>query len=467
MKKLFTLLTILSFFTAAEAQFTSQNINLLSNWDDPAVPAEAVYGIRYSGIWGWYDNSNSHEYAIIGSSDGYYFIDVTNPTAPVNCDFVAGVRDSCIWREIKTYSHYAYLISDDNNPNSFQIVDLQYLPDSVHVVYNSNTLFSRAHTLYVDGDKLYCASVKGGPLGHSSMAVYSLANPELPVLISNLDSTLQLPGGNVHDMYVRNDTVYASAGYDGLFIFLYDGLNDSLIYINSLTTYPSQGYNHSSALTEDGRTLIFTDEVPNGLPVKAMDVSDLSNLSVNTTFFSNIGATPHNPFIVGNICYMAYYQDGLYVYDVSNVNNPVQLGFFDSFNNPGGTYLSPAYKGGWGAYPFLPSGNILLSDMQTGLYVLDASAVQSVKETDKNSAFTIFPNPASSSSTLNYNFPSRSGAGTFILSDNAGRIIEVYQNIPQSAGQLQLPATDNGMYTLTYTSESGESYCRKLVVSSK
>jgi hypothetical protein len=170
------------------------------------------------------------------------------------------------------------------------------------------------------------------------------------------------------------------------------------VLLASLTTYPGQGYNHSGALTGDGNTFVFMDEVPNGLPVKVLDVSDFANLNVVSTFVSNTGPTPHNPFIIGNICYIAYYQDGLQVYDLANPAIPVRIGYFDTHYQTaiGGPYPSPAYQGAWGAYPFLPSGNILVSDMQNGLFVLNGDAMfTGIDVPTAQSAIRLYPNPQS------------------------------------------------------------------------
>jgi len=327
-----TIFLLLITFALNAQTYQSSNMNLQSNWYDSTVIAEPAYGIKYNGIWGY--EANGSEYVLIGSTAGAYFIDITNPQSPVKCDFVAGRRGACIWREIKTYSHYAYLISDDQSPNSFQIVDLQYLPDSVHVVADYTSLFERAHTLFIDGNKLYVGIVRGGQFSqNASMAVFSLNNPEAPTYLRSIndDYPTLLPGNQVHDMFVRNDTIYASCGYDGLYIFKYDSIGNHFQLINSLTSYPSQGYNHSSALA-DNSTLIFMDEVPAGLPIKVLDVSDVQNLTVTSTFSSNPTVTPHNPFIVGNTCYVAYYLDGLQVYDVSDPYNATRIAYFDTHN---------------------------------------------------------------------------------------------------------------------------------------
>jgi choice-of-anchor B domain-containing protein len=429
-KTLALLLVVILNNTSSYGQITydAQNIGLLSRWDDPAVPAEPVYSIRYNGIWGWHDG-NGNEFAIIGASSGVYFVNVTNPSQPVVADFVPGRRSNCIWREVKTYSHYAYLVSDDQSPNSFQIVDLQYLPDSVSVVHDGTSYFERSHTIFVDGDKLYCGTVKGGVFASTaSMAVFSLANPVAPVFLRKIsdDYPSLLSSNQVHDMFVRNDTIYASCGFDGLYILRLNQQPVQFVLEASLTTYPSPGYNHSSALTDDGSTLVFMDEVPNGLPVKVYDVSDFSNLTFKSTFQSNTGPTPHNPFMVGTTCYIAYYQDGLQVYDVSNPMNPVRTGYFDThYQTPmGGPYPSPAYQGAWGAYPYLPSGNVLVSDMQNGLFVLDpGGSTTGVSDLTRSKMAGLYPSPITCGGTASVSLPGFTG-GLVHIQDLTGRVVK-------------------------------------------
>nr|MBA3900257.1 choice-of-anchor B family protein [Bacteroidota bacterium] len=198
-------------------QYDAQNIDFKSNWKDESFDHTTMETF-YNSIWGWHDHSKRREYGILGGKDGTYFIEVTNPENPVFRAYVKGKQSNCIWREFKTYKNYAYLISDDAPPNSFQIVDMSYLPDSVHVVHDSNEIFETAHTLYIDGDKLYCAHVRKKDGTYYSMAVYSLADPKNPVLLRALsDDYPEID--QVHDMFVRNDTVYASTGFQGLHIF--------------------------------------------------------------------------------------------------------------------------------------------------------------------------------------------------------------------------------------------------------
>ncbi|MGZ4038561.1 MAG: hypothetical protein ACXVPQ_12080, partial [Bacteroidia bacterium] len=115
--------------TSAQATYASLNMTLLSHLDPEAQ--DAGDGRNYSGCWGWYQASKNKEYAIVGSSTKTYFIDITNPYSPVIKDSVPGRSGPCTWRELTTYQNYCYVVSDVCTPNSFKIIDMQYLPDSV------------------------------------------------------------------------------------------------------------------------------------------------------------------------------------------------------------------------------------------------------------------------------------------------------------------------------------------------
>ena len=387
---LFAFLTII--FSNVSAQFASQNISLLSIFNDTTVVPEPQFGLRYQSCWGWADPLTGREYGVIGSTSGTYIIEVTNPLAPVKRDYVSSRRTNLVWHEYKTYGNYLYIISDGPATNQLQICDMTYLPDSVHVVYDSNVLFNRAHTITIDGNKMYLANVSGSV--YHSMQVYSLNNPELPVLLRSLDQ--DYPDINqVHDMTVSNDTVYASCGNQGLHIYKYDSIANTFTEIGALTTYPEQGYNHSTALSGDHSTLYMCDETT-GKAVKVVNLADIANPSADTIFRSHVGAIAHNPYVKDNYLYIAYYLDGVYVYDISNPLIPVLAGFFDTHPQNGNSFPANTYEGCWAVYTDLPSGVLLASDMQYGLFCLDADRVTGLPHFSINNQETMvaFPNPA-------------------------------------------------------------------------
>lgn len=448
MKKIPLFTIALLFSLASNAQFTFQNIGLLGHFDDTTVAAEPVYGIRYQACWGWVHPTTLHEYGVIGSTAGTYILDVTDPTNPIETDYIPHRQTDAIWHEYKTFGNYLYIISDDGGNNSLQIADLSTLPDSAHVFYDSDSIFNNAHTLFIEGNKLYVASVTGGPGGFSSMNVYSLSNPELPTLIRRLSD--DFPSVNhVHDMFVSNDTVYASCGYQGLYIFKFDELLNQFVNLGSLTNFPTQRYNHSSELSPDHQYLYMCDEVPDGMPWSIVDVSDISNPTVLSTMNSNPGCTPHNPYVEGNLLYMAAYQDGLYVYDITIPETPVEVGYFDTHpQNAAGTYPQPAYQGCWAAYTKLPSGNILASDMQLGLFILDVSGLPTnINNVSSDAGFTVYPNPAINE--LNISISGNDSDQIISLIDANGKIVTTKIAEKNSVNKVALDNIAAGVYTVS------------------
>jgi choice-of-anchor B domain-containing protein len=413
MKKLLIILQVWVSATLA-AQYAASNFSLIG-YLDPETTFNSS-GSKYSGCWGWYQAEKNKEYAIACSNRGTYWIDVTNPATPTVSAYRAGKKSGCIWREAKSYKNFLYVISDDAGNNSFQIFDMSYLPDSVHKVYDGTSLLINAHTAWVDGDKLYLASVTRTNNTSSSMSVYSLANPSLPALLRDLDQDYPFIN-HAHDMYVRKDTVYASCGYQGLYVYRFTSAN-TFTQMGSLTSYTYSGYNHSSALTPDGKTLVFADEVPASLPFKVANVSNIANIQVLATANQFSLTTPHNPFVVDNqYCFMSSYQDGMQLYDISSPASPTLAGYFDTYPQAGGNvnnYPSGAtYNGNWGCYPFLPSGNIFVLDMKNGVFMLKTSLYKGPPVT---AGFTLppkvcvgapvsFTNGSSGSNTYSWSVP--------------------------------------------------------------
>jgi hypothetical protein len=257
------------------------------------------------------------------------------------------------------------------------------------------------------------------------MVVYDLSNPANPVLLRSLKQ--DYPSITyVHDMFVKNDTIYASAGNQGLYILKFNTTTNTFNLLADYTSYFEAGYNHSSYLTTDSKTLAFCDEVPAGLTVKLIDVSDLNNIQLKDTIRSHVGSTAHNPYITNsNHLIVSYYQDGVYIYDVSNSNNAQITGFFDTdyLHGLNDNYsFSTPYRGCWGVYPYLPSGILLASDMQNGLFVLDASEALKIKTNTTEKDVVLFPNPGNDHCIIALN-GFKKGKYKFSVSDISGKII--------------------------------------------
>lgn len=339
----------------------SNSLILLSNWDNNNLPI--YYNLAYNEVFGWHDG-NGREYAILGSMQYTYFIEVTNPSAPVVRDSVPGTYGQCIHRDFKTYGHYCYGVADEGT-SSLQIIDMSYLPDSVHLVRNSTQFFSRAHNVFIDttAGKLYAC---GTNTQNGGIIVLNLAaNPENPTLLASVNL-----GSYTHDLSVRGDTAYMNNGYDGFRIMSF--ANPLVpVMLATLTSYPQSGYNHSNWLTADANYMVMCDETRNK-SCKIVDLNDFNNLHVTSMFRSALlapadtASIPHNPHVIGNYAVVAYYHDGVQMWDISNRAAPVHVAGYDTYPN-NTNYLD--WYGAWGAYPYLPSGTILGSDVLNGLFV--------------------------------------------------------------------------------------------------
>jgi hypothetical protein len=161
----------------------------------------------------------------------------------------------------------------------------------------------------------------------------------------------------------------------------------------------------------------------------------------------------HNPIVKGDLVYVSYYMDGLWIYDISNPGNTTVAGYYDLYVGAGDTISS---GGAWGVYPFLPSGNILVSDMGSGLFVFDASAAETVIATlqQPNTGMTVTPNPVVDG--LNLRFDNRVEVLNMRIIDMAGKV--VYYSAQECSDQnitYPIPVLRPGQYIVHVTTAQG------------
>jgi len=362
-------LALLLFFTQAFAQYVpgvNNNVTLLGLQDK--------YN-RYSNIWG-YTDANGNEYALVGADIGLSVVNITDPARPVEVDFVPGPGPTR-WREIKTYSHYAYVVSEEEAPNQYsgiQIVDLSTLPDSVKSFHsylwpNVTAANANAHSISVDAaGYLYIQGGRstfgtGGLSG--GVRILSLADPKNPAPVSVYNPRY------VHDSFTRNNLLFNSNIQDGGRVDVLDISNRANPRLLTSIIYPN-GFSHNSGTTEDGNYLITTDEIED-LTVKFWDIrvlwdgdpSNDSNIELVAEVAVPLGSIAHNVHVRDNYAFIAHYTEGVKILDISDPRNPAEVGYYDTFRpNAFG------FNGDWGVFPYFPSGNFVVSDIQSGLYVL-------------------------------------------------------------------------------------------------
>ena len=326
--------------------------------------------------WG-YVSPSGREYALIGNQRGLGIAEVTNPTAPVVLTEIP--HPPSTWSDMKVYDEYAYVVNE--NGGGLQVLDLRMIDLGIVTVAPANPHeFDRAHNVALNPDSGFVY-----PCGTSSVSgfiAYDLSDPANPQTF---------PGWfwnetYVHDVHFVNyddcpyagrsgpcEIAFASCGGAGLRII--DVTDKASMTTIASRTYPGLAYCHQSWTTEDGKYLLIADEADElsfGLPstTYVFDVQNVANPTFVTTFTNGHFAIDHNLYVRGNFMYAANYAGGLRIFDVTDPPNAQEVGWYDTPSAP-----VVSYVGAWGVYPFLPRGTILISNMETGLYVFDVTQV--------------------------------------------------------------------------------------------
>ena len=373
----------------------------------------------HGDLWG-YVAPDGTEYALLtGRFDGLSIIDLTaapegDPTQVAFVPTAEGANDT---KDVKVYDHYAYVINE-NGP--VQIVDLAD-PTAPRVVglldVQPGTKLGGAHNGLVAEGHLWVVGGRnaGGPPG---LRAFSLADPTAPTLVGTFNPTHQ-PSGYYHDIEVRDGVAFAPAIYPGGGVDVLDVSDPSDIRLISTFTYPGAGV-HNTCSTEDGSTLYVGDEIGTaGNWTRIFDITDLEDVELVGDIVVDENAVVHNCYVLGDRLYLAHYTEGLRVFDVSEPHAPVEVAHLD-------TYAPERYGfgGAWTAYPYLPSGKIIVSDIQTGLWVttLDEAVVATEEAPARSAGLRVRPNPTTGQATLSYEIGA-TGKAAIVVYDVLGRVV--------------------------------------------
>ncbi len=407
----------------------SPNLPLMSHFN----PYPAV---GYNDCWG-YTAPDGREYGLLGVNNGTSIVDLSEPDSPVEIGFIP--TDTGIWKDIKTYQHYAYVVIDAIG-DGLQIIDLADLPNTATLVntYRGNG-FGSSHNIFID--------TKNGVLyaqGGRGVRIISLEDPVNPVQITDIPLFGQF---DVHDIYVQNHLLYVAEGWVNSFsIFDVSDLANPILLQRFIT--PTAGYAHNCWATPDGRYLLTTEEVPENLTVKVWDISDLQNITPVDEYISGASnpARPHNVMVKGHYAYISHYWDGLRILDITDPRNVGEVGFYDTYPEAGS-----AFEGNWGVYPFFKSGKVLASDRTYGLFVLFfEGAIDSPTSVPPPATlpehFALeqnYPNPFNPTTTIPYELAEDSEVRITIF-DALGRKVRTLVQESQPANRYEVPwdATD-------------------------
>ncbi len=352
---LILLLFIFPIFTYSQGNY---NLTLLGEFE--------WQNTEGSDIWGWYNPNNGYEYALVGLNDGFSCVDVTNPTNPTEMFYISSKNST--WRDVKTWNNYAYVTTEADT--GLLIVDLNdmtgqthwYVTNFTNPVNGSSTEFTSAHNLYIDENGIAYIFGAGSNSG---------SNPSDGVIFLDVESNPTNPyylgewGDHyIHDGMARGDTLYAGCINIGeLYIIDVSDKNNPIVLGHRPT--PSN-FSHNIWVSDDGNYVFTTDEKSNAF-IGSYDITNLSNIIEIDRIQSNPGSNsvPHNTHVDGNFLITSWYRDGTVVHDITYPDNIIQVAYFDSYIGGGNNGPNNGFDGCWGTYPYLPSGNIISSDINS------------------------------------------------------------------------------------------------------
>lgn len=327
---------------------------------------------QYNDIWGFV-GKDGIEYAILGTTTGTAIYSLKDPKNPKRDTFIPG--NTSIWRDMKSFKNHVYVTADQGNQGVL-IINMAEAPNRITFKYSRLPAptsvnpgnVGNCHNLWIDEKGFMylsgCSPHSGGVL------IYDLnANPDEPTFVGAADPVYS------HDNYVRNDTLYSAEIYAGNFSVYHIKDKKNIVKLASQPT--TTRFTHNVWLSDDHKYLFTTDEKPQG-KVDAYSVGNPSEIKLLHSFrppvLLNQNSLPHNTHYIknakGSFIVTSWYDEGVSVADVSDPSNMVEVG------------IGRTTKGGngcWGAYPYLPSGLILASDMDNGLFVYEPNYTRAAR----------------------------------------------------------------------------------------
>lgn len=327
-------------------------MNLLSNLD-----YQELHETFLNDVWGYVDQEGN-EYALVGTQNGVSIVDVSNPSNPQEVFWVEGQQSP--WRDLHVYGQKAYVTTEAED--GLLIIDLSPLPngeitETQHFFGHPGKSWQTAHNLWID-EQGFCY-IFGANRGVGGAIIYDLnSDPWEPDEVGFFDEWY------VHDGYVRNDTMFLALIYEGTFSIVDVSDKSNLIILGSQST-PSS-FTHNIWPSDNGKHVFTTDEVSGGY-LGAYNIENINNIPEKDRIkvLPSEGIVPHNTHFLDDYLITSYYAAGVTVHDVSDPSNMVEVGRFDTY--PGNSTFT---IGCWGAYPYLPSGIVLASDIENGLFIL-------------------------------------------------------------------------------------------------
>ncbi len=352
-----------------------------------------VNNVHTSDLWIW-EGADGRDYAITGTWGGNgdtYFWDVTDPANMVPVDTVTvdarTVNDvkisedgslAVITREGASDRRNGIVIMDVSDPHNVEIIS-EYTEDLTGGVHNA--FIYENHVYAVNNGRKY--------------DIINIEDPANPYTVSQFE--LDTPGHAIHDVWIEDGIAYSSNWSDGIVMTdvgstpeaatpegheLGVGSPSNPVKLGQYS-YPS-GWNHAafpfkSESTGDFYVIAGDEAFPSGINVENEPTIPAGWIHFvkfdgwenpeEVARYEIPEAGTHNMWVEGDLLYIAYYNAGLRVVDISGelmgnlYDQGREIAHFNTTHHEG--YVPNAAMA-WGPQPY--KGHVFVSDWNSGLW---------------------------------------------------------------------------------------------------
>jgi len=335
-----------------------------------------------SDFWVW-EGVDGRDYAVTGTwgADGTtYFWDVTNPGAIKKIDSIQ--VDARTINDVKISEDGKICVISregaSNRKNGIVIIDVTNPADVQIISTFTENLTGGVHNIFIYENHVYALS------NGEKYYVINIEDPKNPKIVGKFE--LDTPGHAIHDVWVEDGIAYSSNWNDGVYLVdvgngIAGGSPSNPVAFASYE-YPS-GAHHATFPFKSKSTgkfyTILGDEIfPYGFDLKGpnvadgflhfVDFSDMDNPE-EVARFRVPGTGSHNYWVDGETLYVAVYNGGVRVVDISGelMGDLYKQGREIAWiipSDPNGYVPNAPFT--WGAQ--LYKGHIFYSDWNSGLW---------------------------------------------------------------------------------------------------
>ena len=350
------------------------------------IPLEYFESVEGNDSWGWTDSFDGKEYALMGLDDGTAFVDISDPEVPLYLGKLPSATVNSSWRDIKVYEDYAFIVSEAPG-HGLQVFDLSKLRSlKTQQTFDSDLNFNEfgnAHNIAINKESGF-AYVLGSKLFDGGPAFIDINSPLNPSIVGGYSFSSYTHDAQVvkyhgpDTRFKEKEILFGSNSIGGennqlIILDVTDKKNPELI---SSIEYSNAGYTHQGWISDDHKYFFLGDEldelkIGHRTKTRVFDIQNLENPIIHNTYYGQTASIDHNLYVKGSKIYMANYTSGMRVVDFNNIsdNDFREEGYFDTYPSDNSTN----FFGAWNVYPFFSSGVILISDINSGLFIVKPS----------------------------------------------------------------------------------------------